>query len=160
MPRGRAWDFMNLGKYIERSLMTIDLMQRQIVDNDLSEEKDILYWRGLLFSLSGYEFHLKNYRTNEANDNVVHQVIINSLFPHSVLYSLHRIKKYLDNVVDENTPSDPAGLKKRFGRICSSVEFADIEMVRRMGAPQFLKHTGENLRDFTWTLSQTYFSYS
>ena len=160
MPRGRAWDFMNLGKYIERCLMTIDLMQRQIVDNDLTEEKDILYWRGLLFSLSGYEFHLKNYRTNEANDNVVHQVIMNNLFPHSVLYALHRIRKYLDNVVDENNPADQNGLKRQFGRICSSVEFADVEMVRRMGAPQFLKHTGDNLRDFTWALSQTYFSYS
>ena len=160
MSRGRAWDFMNLGKYTERCLMTIDLMQRQIVDNDLTEEKDILYWRGLLFSLSGYEFHLKNYRTNEANDNVVHQVIMNNLFPHSVLYSLHRIRKYLDNVVDENSPSDPNGLKRQFGRICSSVEFADVEMVRRMGAPQFLKHTGDSLRDFTWALSQTYFSYS
>jgi uncharacterized alpha-E superfamily protein len=160
MPRGRAWDFMNLGKYTERCLMTIDLMQRQIVDNDLSEEKDILYWRGLLFSLSGYEFHLKNYGANEANDNVIHQVIMNVLFPHSVLYCLNRIRTYLENVIDANNPSDINGLKKQFGRICSSVEFADVEMVRKMGAPQFLKHTGDSLRDFTWALSQTYFSYS
>lgn len=160
MPRGMAWDFMNLGKYTERCLMSIDLMQQQIIDNDLSAEKDILYWRGLLFSLSGYEFHLKNYRSNEANDNVVHQVVMNDLFPHSVMYCLKRIRKYLDNITDENNPSDPNGLRRRFGRICSSVEFADVEMVRKMGAPQFLKQNGDQLREFTWALSQTYFSYS
>jgi uncharacterized alpha-E superfamily protein len=160
MPRGMAWDFMNLGKYTERCLMSIDLMQQQIIDNDLSEEKDILYWRGLLFSLSGYEFHLKNYRSQEANDNAVHQVVMNDLFPHSVMYCLKRIRKYLDNITDENNPSDPNSLRRRFGRICSSVEFADVEMVRKMGAPQFLKQTGDELREFTWILSQTYFSYS
>lgn len=160
MSRGMSWDFMNLGKYIERCLMTIDLLEQQMTDNDLSEEKDILYWRGVLFSLSGYEFHLKNYRSNEANDNVIHQVVINEIFPHSVMYCLKRIRKYLDNVIEENSPEDPAGLKRQFGRICSSVEFTDVHMIRQMGTTVFLKQTGNHLREFTWALSQTYFSYS
>ncbi|MFN5477169.1 MAG: alpha-E domain-containing protein [Chitinophagaceae bacterium] len=160
MSRGMSWNFMNIGKYLERCLMTIDLMEQQMIDNDLSEEKDILYWRGVLFSLSGYEFHLKNYRSNEANDNVIHQVVINDSFPHSVMYCLQRIRKYLDNIIEENSPEDPAGLRRQFGRICSSVEFADVQMIRGMGAPAFLKQTGNHLREFAWALSQTYFSYS
>jgi uncharacterized alpha-E superfamily protein len=160
MPRGMSWNFMNLGKYIERCMLTLELMEQQIIDHDLSDEKDILYWRVLLFSLSGYEFHLKNYRSSEANYNVMHQAILNGLFPHSVLYSLNRIRKYLDNVVDENTPSDPNGLKRQFGRICSSVEFADLDTIKKIGPPEFLHRTRDSLRDFTWALSQTYFSYS
>jgi uncharacterized alpha-E superfamily protein len=91
---------------------------------------------------------------------VIHQVIMNDLFPHSVLYCLHRIRKYVDLIIDENSPSDPNGLRRQFGRICSGVEFADVAMVRKMTAPQFLKQTGDQLREFTWSLSQTYFSYS
>jgi uncharacterized alpha-E superfamily protein len=160
MPRGMSWDFMNLGKYIERCMLTVDLLEKQVVGHDLSEEKDILYWRGLLFSLSGYEFHLKNYRSNEANYNAIHQVVLNVLFPHSVMYCLDRVRKYLDNVVNQNDPSDPAGLTRQFGRICSAVEFADVEMIRQVGVPVYLSQLRYNLHQFAWSLSQTYFSYS
>jgi len=160
MSRGMAWNFMNLGKYIERCLLTIELMEKYMVNHDLSEEKDILYWRGLLFSLSGYEFHLKNYRSSEANYNVAHQVILNPLFPHSVHYCLERIGRYLENVAGENDPADRTGLVRQFGRISSTVQFADVELIRAEGVPLFLAGMRNSLQQFSWYLSQTYFSYS
>jgi uncharacterized alpha-E superfamily protein len=160
MSRGESWDFMNLGKYIERCMLTIDLVEKNIIGNDLSEEKDILHWRGLLFSLSGYEFHLKNYRSSEANYNVLHQAVLNNYFPHSVLYSLERMKKYLENIVDANDPSDKAGLNRQFGRIYSSVQFGDVDMIRNTGVTNYLAQLRYNLFQFAWSFSQTYFSYS
>jgi uncharacterized alpha-E superfamily protein len=160
MSRGMAWNFMNLGKYIERCLLSIELMEKHIVGHDLSEEKDILYWRGLLFSLSGYEFHLKNYRSSEANYNVTHQVVLNPLFPHSVQYCLERINKYLENVVGENDPSDRSGLIRQFGRISSAVQFADVDMIRQEGMPHYLARLRSSMYQFSWNFSQTYFSYS
>jgi len=160
MSRGMAWNFMNLGKYIERCLNTLYLVEKTVVGKDLSEEKDILYWRALLFSLSGYEFHLKNYRSQEANYNVVHQVILNGLFPHSAYYCLERIRKYLQNVVDENDPADRGGLIRQYGRIASAVEFADVDTIRNAGVPAYLARLRADLLQFSWNLAQTYFSYS
>lgn len=160
MFRGMSWDFMNLGKYIERCLLSIDLMEKQITINDLSEEKDILYWRHLLFSLSGYEFHLKNYRSQDANQNVVHQVLLNDLFPRSVLYCLQHIDTYLGNIVQANDPADPTGLLRQFGRIKSSVAFADEHSIRQTGVPQYLSRLRSDLYAFSSTLGQTYFSYA
>lgn len=160
MFRGMSWDFMNLGKYIERCLLSIDLMEKQITNNDLSEEKDILYWRHLLFSLSGYEFHLKNYRSQDANQNVVHQVLLNDLFPRSVLHCLHHIDTYLANIVQANDSSDPTSLLRQFGRIKSSVAFADIHTIRQQGVPNYLSRLRTDLYAFTASLGQTYFSYA
>ena len=162
MPRGMAWSFMNLGKYIERCLLTLELTDKlfKTIDYDLYMVKDILYWRTLLFSLSGYEFHLKNYRSADTNHNVAHQVIFNPLFPHSINYSLARVKKYLDDVVTENEPSGKNKLLNKFGRLYSSVEFADFEWIRKNGLSYFLQETRTELIQFSNALNQTFFSYS
>lgn len=162
MPRGMSWSFMNLGKYIERCLLTIEFVDKQYktIDYDLNQAKDILYWRGLLFSLSGYEFHLKNYRNQDINYNIAHQAIFNAQFPHSIMYSLMRLKKYLDDVVKENSPAEKYALLKQFGRLYSNVEFADFEWIRRNGLPDYLNETKGNLLSFSRSLSQSFFSYS
>ena len=162
MPRGMSWSFMSLGKYIERCLLTIELTDKhyKTIDYDLTQSKDILYWRSLLFSLSGYEFHLKNYRSTDYNYNVAHQVIFNPLFPHSIMYSLIRLKKYLDDAVKENNPSEKYSLLKQFGRLYSNVEFADFEWIKRSGLPEYLEETRSNLLQFSRALSQSFFSYS
>lgn len=41
----------------------------KLIDYQLDDEKDILQWRLLLLSLSGYELHLKTYRSNNHNRN-------------------------------------------------------------------------------------------
>lgn len=162
MPRGMSWSFMSLGKYIERCLHSIELTDKhyRTIGYDLSQGRDILYWRSLLFSLSGYEFHLKNYRSADINYNVAHQVIFNQQFPHSIMYSLTRIKKYLDDVVKENNPSEKYSLLKQFGRLYSNVEFADFEWIKRSGLPEYLDETRSNLLQFSRSLSQSFFSYA
>ena len=162
MPRGMSWSFMNLGKYIERSLLTIELTDKhyQAINYDLEQNKDILYWRGLLFSLSGYELHLKNYRSTDHSYNVAHQVIFNLQFPHSIIYSLQRIKKYLDDAIKENNPSEKYNLLKQFGRLYSQVEFADFEWIKRSGLPAYLRDVRSELLQFSRSLSHSFFSYS
>lgn len=162
MPRGMSWSFMSLGKYIERCLVTIELTDKHYhtIDYNMEHNKDILYWRNLLFSLSGYEFHLKNYRSTEYNYNVAHQIIFNAQFPHSILYSLIRIKKYLDDVVKENNPSEKYSLLREFGRLHSNVEFADFEWIRRSGLPVYLQELRLELIQFSKDLSHSFFSYS
>src|SRR5574339_862626 len=115
--------------------------------------RDILYWRSLLFSLSGYEFHLKNYRSTDYNYNVAHQIIFNPLFPHSILYSLIRIQKYLDDVVKENNPSEKYSLLREFGRLHSNVEFADFEWIKRSGLLGYLQELRTELIHFSRALS-------
>ena len=162
MSRGMSWYFMSLGKYIERCLMTIDILDKYFAnfEYDFEKDNDILYWRSLLFSVSGYEFHLKNYRNSDVNQNVSHQLIFNPEFPHSIYYCLNRIKKYLESIVEENKIKDKNLLIKEFGRIYSNVEFSDMDWVKKSGISMYLQTSKYNLLQFTNSLSQTFFSYA
>lgn len=161
MPRGPGWSFMNLGKFIERCfeiIVVVDKHYEQIGYN-LHEENVIIQWKELLFSLSGYELHLKTYRGPHYNRNVLHQVLFNDNFPHSVLYSLARIGKYLDNIVTENPSPSNAELMRCFGRLYSRLKFMDPKEINSNNLRSFLEGIRTELLHFSNMLGQNFFSY-
>ena len=162
MPRGQGWSFMNLGKFIERCLLSIETSYAHFtkIDHQLDKAQDILFWRNLLLSLSGYELYLKTYTRGQHTLNVVDHVIFNKNFPRSLIYSLQRIGRYLEEVVEDTKISGSRDLQKSFGRICSKVEFADMNMIKNMGLPQFLHSIRQDLADFSNQLTRIYFSYA
>lgn len=162
MPRGQGWSFMNLGKFIERCLLSIEISHAHFTKTDpnLNTAQDILFWKNLLLSLSGYELYLKTYTRDQHTINVVDHIVFNKNFPRSLIYSLHRVNRYLNEVVEATKMEGSETLQKSFGRICSKVEFADLNMVRETGMPQFLQSLRHDLVNFSNQLTRIYFSYA
>ncbi|MFI5129783.1 MAG: alpha-E domain-containing protein [Chitinophagales bacterium] len=162
MPRGQGWSFMNLGKFIERCLLSIETSSIHFtkIDHQLDKAQDILFWRNLLLSLSGYELYLKTYTRGQHTLNVVDHVIFNKNFPRSLIYSLERIGRYLTDIVEDTKMEGSESLQKTFGRIYSKVEFADMNMIKKIGLPQFLHSLRYDLAEFSNQLTRTYFSYA
>ncbi len=162
MSRGLGWSFMNLGKYVERCLETIVLTNKeyQRIHYNLDDVKDIMQWRYLLLSLSGYELHLKTYRTANYNYNVLHQVLFNDNFPHSVAHTLGRMERRLQEVTRGNASGEVASLMRRFGRLNSKVRYTDLETLNNASLQLFLDEIRADLLQFTKQLSQQFFSYA
>jgi len=162
MPRGIGWSFMNLGRYMERSFETLVLAKEKFeqIEYNLDEPHDIIQWRQLLLSLSGYELHLKTYRTNNYSKNVLHQVFFNEDFPHSVIYSLSRINRYLQDIVTDNNAADHSLLLRSFGRLYSKVKYTDWDSLNHQALETFLNEVHEGLVEFNTLLGQIFFSYS
>lgn len=162
MPRGMGWNFMNLGKFIERCQLTLSITADhfQRIGKDDEKQRDILYWRSLLFTLSGYELHLKNYRSPDTDKNVLDQVIFNRQFPHSLLYSLERLKKYLEDLIEQNQPQERAELMRKLGRLMSHIQYADQSSLSGDKLQNFLETTQNYINDYHYQLTHTFFSYS
>lgn len=162
MPRGMGWNFMSIGRFIERGVLTADVTCKHYeqVNFDLDDNKDILFWRNLLLSLSGYELHLKNYRSSDINGNVLNQAVFNPLFPRSVVYSLARLEKYLKDILEENDAPQKQMLYREFGRIYSRVKFADESSIKQITLQRFLQETKFDLLKFSHVLGQQFFSYA
>lgn len=162
MPRGSGWNFMNLGKYIERCLETLEITNREFkgIEYDLNDQQDILYWRIMLLSLSGYELHLKTYRSSNNNKSVLHQAIFNANFTRSIIYSLTRIDRYLQDVVKENESAENQALLRCFGRLYSHVKFIDFDTLDAVNLPEFLEKVKAELLEVSMRLGQSFFSYA
>ena len=112
MSRGIGWQFMNLGKFVERCLQTIVLTEKQLqlLAKENKELNDILQWRYLLLSLSGYEQHLKTYRSADHNYNALHQILLNENFTRSLIYSLAHIDYCLRKITAKNNNEETENL--------------------------------------------------
>ena len=124
-----------------------------------ADTDDIWQWRYLLLALSGYEMHLKNYSSDEHRANVLHQVMLNEDFTRSVVYSLVRIKYYLENVMLIHK-EQKADLKHAIGRLYSKVHYMDLRSMDNAALRAFLREVQGELAVFTHQLGQAYFSYS
>jgi uncharacterized alpha-E superfamily protein len=161
MARGLGWNFMNLGKFIERCQQTIVLTRKELQTQIAAEISghDILHWRYLLFALSGYEMHLKNYRSTEYRQNALHQITLNEDFTRSIIYSLIRIKYYLENIMlihrDQRNE-----LQHIIGRLNSKVRYMHLATMDNVALERFLQEVETDLAFFSNQLGQFYFSYS
>jgi uncharacterized alpha-E superfamily protein len=162
MPRGVGWNFMNMGKYLERSLETLALTDKQfqLIGYDLEDPRDIVQWRYLLLSLSGYELHLKTYRSAHYARNVLHQVLFNEYFPHSLLYAVTRLERHLKSVVKENRSGESDTLLKHFGRLHARIRYMELDNINGRILQEFFAELQGELMQFSKRLSQHFFSYS
>lgn len=162
MPRGHGWQFLNLGKFIERCTLTIENIYAHSLkmDHRLDTPRDILFWRNLLLSLSGYELYLKTYPRDQYTLSVIDYVVFNKNFPRSLIYSLHRVQRYLKEITEHTKIEGSVTLEKQLGRICSKVDFADMNTIKEEGLPHFLYSLRNELTDFSKQLTRIYFSYA
>lgn len=161
MSRGLGWNFLNLGKFVERCQQSIVATRNELkrLGEEEADNNDIWQWRYLLLALSGYEMHLKTYRSGEHRANVLNQVMLNEDFTRSLIYSLIRIKYYLENIMLIHK-EHKADLKHAIGRLYSKVHYMDLHSMDNDALQRFLREVQSELAVFTNQLGQAYFSYS
>jgi uncharacterized alpha-E superfamily protein len=161
MWRGLGWNFMQLGKYMERCQQSIAIIQRQLEDFDDwdNDAGDILKWRHLLLCLSGFEMHLKMYRSHDHTSNVLQQLFLDENFTRSVIYSLLRINYYVENIMSIHEDGNKE-LVRNFGRLFSKVKYMDLQSMDRAALCSFLQEINKDLMKFSTMLAQYYFSYT
>jgi uncharacterized alpha-E superfamily protein len=162
MPRGLGWAFSRIGKHIERCLQTISMTQSyyEPIQYNLDGKEDLLYWRKLLLSLSGYEFYQKSYSNIPHNRKVVQHLIFNKDFAHSVIYTLTLIESYLNIILKDNNASEAVTMRNQFGRLKSSLEFTDYHQLTNQQLEDLLNNTRTEITQFSIDFSKLFFSYS
>ncbi|HRH58271.1 MAG TPA: alpha-E domain-containing protein [Chitinophagales bacterium] len=160
MPRGEGWNFMGIGKNIERALQTADIVDTKFhdINYDLNNPMDIPYWKNLLLSVSGYEFYLKTYPTGLQTQNVLDMILMNTNFPRSILYSVKKISYIIEKIAVENTEAEKR-LVRIIGRLKSKIEYTDLQTISRIGLHQFLDEVRDELYTFNDELGKIYFAY-
>ncbi|MCB9032613.1 MAG: alpha-E domain-containing protein [Chitinophagales bacterium] len=160
MPRGEGWNFMGIGKNIERALQTADIVDTRFHDigYDLNTPMDISYWKNLLMSLSGYEFYLKCYPTGLQTQNVLDMILMNTNFPRSIFYSVKKINYIMEKLAQLNLKEEKALLHK-IGRLKSRIEYADLSFIQKVGLHPFLEEIRNEIYDFNYDFNKHFFAY-
>jgi uncharacterized alpha-E superfamily protein len=159
MNRGEGYSFLNIGKYIERLLRSLDILELKIKELE-SGGSEVTQWKYLLYSLSGYEFHTKYYRNALSTENVIHQVILNVQFPHSALYCLSQAERYFKRLDVISVPEHFKEMEFLLGRAVSNLRYGGHEQRNIEQVKALVLKTKTEIKDLSQKLASLYFGYS
>lgn len=162
MFRGEGFSFMNMGRYLERSIQSLGLLDIRFRDlsYDLDRTADITYWKHLLLSISGYNLYLKTYRSGFDTKNIIDQVIFNTNFPRSVLYSINQLQRYFERLQDKVNIEGYREINFMIGKLRSKILYSNLDHVSKVGLHNYLVDVNEDLQKIGNALSRHYFAYT
>jgi uncharacterized alpha-E superfamily protein len=162
MERGEGRSFMNIGKYLERAIQSVDILDTKF--GSISDNPDLLtdttYWKHLLLSLGGYELYLKTYREGFEAENVLEQVVLNNDFPRSVIYSVNNIQRYFERLQNDSNMDDFRDMTFKIGRLQSRIKYSSVKTIRQEGLHAFLTQIRGELYGVADALNEHYFANS
>lgn len=162
MERGEGRSFMNIGKYLERAIQSVDILDTKFgsVDENPDLLTDTSYWKHLLLSLGGYELYLKTYREGFEASNILEQVVLNNDFPRSVIYSVNNIQRYFERLKKESNLDDYRELSFQIGRLQSRIKYSSVKNIEQEGLHLFLTQIRNELYGIGNSLNEHYFANS
>ncbi|RZK83087.1 MAG: alpha-E domain-containing protein [Pedobacter sp.] len=162
MERGEIRSFMSIGKYLERSIQSIDILDTKFnsVNNDPDLLTDTSYWKHLLLSLGGYELYLKSYREGFTAQNILELVMLNRDFPRSAIYSVNNIQRYFVRLKSDKNIQHYNNLAFNIGRLNSTVTYNSVFNMESEGLHNYLQKIRSELYGIANLLDEYYFAKS
>jgi uncharacterized alpha-E superfamily protein len=162
MARGEGFTYLNLGKFLERAVLSTDMLNIKLTEShyDLDHPVEVPALRYLLYSLSGYEFYLKTHRGNFQVEPVLQQILYNDNFPHSVAYCLKQLTRYFERLETESLPESYKQLEFLIGRTTTHVKYSKIKSTDSEAVKKLLRGIREELLGIAAAFNRYYFGNS
>ena len=131
LPHDEGWQFIQLGKYLERAEKTIrilDVKQQQLaVMTDVADLPLLnLEWASVLKSCLAYESFQRLYIGRVESESVIEFILLNALFPRSVRFSLEEVAKALSAIEGEPRLRREDKVERMIGRILGELRYAEL----------------------------------
>ena len=123
--RDDAWSFFTLGRYIERA----DMVARLLATRALTEASGPS-WTTILRSVGAYEAYLRTYRGVPSSTNAAEFLLLDRLFPRSILFSVRGAEQCLEDIEPRRDRVGYVGAAERMlGQIRAELEFRPIQEI-------------------------------
>ena len=120
--RDEAWQFFTLGRSIERA----DMTARLLATRSLTEASGPS-WTTILRSCGAYEAYLRTYRGVPSARNAAEFLLLDRLFPRSILFSVTRAEQCMRDLEPRSERSGVSDQAQRLlGQIRSELEYRPI----------------------------------
>jgi uncharacterized alpha-E superfamily protein len=163
MSHGEGWQYIQLGRFVERTDAVARLIgtyfNRLPYSLDLPvESEEYLEWVGLLKSCAAFEAYCKKYTAELRPLRVAEFLLLNPEFPHSVRFSVDKVHAALQAIAEltERKAEQPVRLA---GRLRATLSFSQIDEVMASGASAYVESVRQQCGQAHTAIHQIYFDY-
>lgn len=164
MSHGEGWQYIQLGRYVERTDTLARLIgshfskQTQSPDQAV-ETEEYLEWVGLLKSCAAFEAYCKTYTAEMRPLRVAEFLLLNPEFPHSVRFSVDMVHAALTRI-GEMTDRRAEQPERLAGRLQATLNFSQIQEILAAGPTAYLDSVRWQCSQAHNAIHQIYFDYS
>lgn len=139
--RSAAWDFMDLGRHLERADKTTRFLDITTfldgLDEDLAVTADE-HWLAILRSCGGVGSFRSEYRGRFSPKNITEFLVFSPGFPRSVRFCVERVDASLHAISGSSRGSFANPAERESGKLLSSLAFGSCEEVMNAGLHDYL----------------------
>jgi len=139
MERGESRSFMKIGKHLERSIQSIDILD--IKFSSISDNPDLL--TDIAYA-----------------KNIIELVMLNNDFPRSALYSMNNIDRYFSRLKSESNIEHYNNLSFKIGRLKSMITYSSVNTMEEEQLHDYLTEIRAELFGIGNLLNEYYFANS
>jgi len=158
MARGEASYFLNCGRFLERALQCVLLLERKASGAFVQgDDTGVTEWRTFLYSMSGYELYQKTYREGIRSASVLQMAVVNAQFPHSLLYCLQQVHRNCERLQPETEERSYQEMDFLIGNAVHLVRYSRIHQAGREEVASFLERARTELGAIAGGFDEHYF---
>jgi uncharacterized alpha-E superfamily protein len=165
MSHGEGWQFIQVGRYMERASATAALLEAYQPElwakhDALPDSNEYLEWMGLLRSATAFEAYCKVYTADLAPDWILEFLLLDENFPHSLRFSIDAMQHALEAVqnVSGGTRSDK--LSRISGRLRATLSYSSVEEIMGGDVVMYLREIQMQCREIHIAIYELYVDYS
>jgi uncharacterized alpha-E superfamily protein len=164
MNHSEGWDFIQVGRFIERGCSVAALLDGHYAAfhktiGDSIDPDDYFDWVYLLKSCTAFEAYCKVYTANVRPYSVAEFLLLNAAFPHSVRFSIEMVQNGLAGVADATGVHKSGRAHRLAGRLVAALNYSQIDEIIVHGVNTYLKDIQQQCAGIHSAFYQTYISY-
>jgi len=165
MSQGEGWQFIQVGRLIERASAVATLLDHHFLDQPPSATSgdnagEYLEWIGLLKSCTAFEAYCKVYTADVRPEQIVEFLLLNHDFPHSVCFAAIRLQAHLHGIAASTETHNAGRVTRLAGRLRATLEFGQTDEIMDGGLHTYLEQVQALCRQIHDTIYQTYIAYA
>ena len=170
MSHGEGWQFIQVGRSIERASSIANLLSVYELGLATSPAAahaakpiaphQFLEWIGLLRSCTAFEAYCNVYTADLTESQILEFLLLNKDFPHSLRYSVDHLRDALLALQQESGHLAPQELVRVAGRLQAALNFVEIADVLQGGVAEYLQMGAAECRRVHTLLYRDYIHYS
>jgi uncharacterized alpha-E superfamily protein len=164
LSHGEGWQFLRVGRYLERawSVTTLlDLYEREVFQGeDASDAGEYLEWIGLLRVCTAFEAFCRVHTTEMSHERILEFLLLDEKFPHSVRYAVDALQGALEAIQQQTRTQNGAELMRVAGRLQATLGYGQIREILAQDAVGYLRQIMDQCRAVHELIYAVYIQYS
>ena len=145
MIHGQGWQFIRLGRYLERAYATATLLEVYQPELFQTQEREYTGYQylelvGLLRCCTAFEAYCQVYTADLTPHHILEFLLLNRDFPHAIRYCVDTIRIAIESIQHTGGRRSPHELTSGIGRLHAMLGFTTIDEIVAGNAAVFL-HT-------------------